>query len=186
MIFPSETVLEQRRKLWSRLDAGEPADRELWEKALEVDPNDAVALAFLGESHQDAGNEAEAERCYWRGLEANPCEYRFYMLLSQLLGRPDKAPALSLGLMELWLRKVTANDRVFEAFQRESKPPSRKRKKPLIDFSDRDDLGAAAAVLGAKGGHRPVVPLSPHSGTGGRRGRRAEQEDHRRGFEARP
>lgn len=81
------------------LDSGDfPGARAALETALALDPENIVALRFLGDIARNAGDTAEAERWYSRTLEADPYNEAATQALQAL--RADDSAAVSAAPME--------------------------------------------------------------------------------------
>lgn len=90
MIFPSDSLQEGRRKLLSKMKDGTLTGEEAFLQALDLEPSDGVALSTVGKARQEAGDLDQAQRYYWRALEAHPCDHPFYFPLSRLAGERDQ------------------------------------------------------------------------------------------------
>lgn len=123
MIIISPSVDAVRRKLLDQVEAGTLTEEEACRQALELDPCDGVALLGLAAVLRQAGDLEEAERYGWRGLEAHPCEHRFYGFLASLVAKHTKSSALADGLMELGIRKVLGDEEALNEFLEESPGP---------------------------------------------------------------
>ena len=127
MIFPTGSAIKARERLNELLDAGAKPE-EVYQQALELDPNDGLALFALGWLRKNEGDLKGAEELAWRGLQAYPGNHRFYTLLCFLAGTGPKNRALADGLMELGYRRLAANyeefDKTREQLAAELKKPS--------------------------------------------------------------
>jgi tetratricopeptide (TPR) repeat protein len=142
MIPPS--TFAARRKLLLQAEAGALTREQAFQQALELDPNDWVALGGLALVRREAGNIEEAERLAWRGLRANPCQVSFYVLLSDLVKRHKQSASLAEGLLELALSKTLQDDDELEDLLQKG-----------TEFKSRADIEKALALLTAQRKSQP-------------------------------
>jgi hypothetical protein len=154
MIIPSVAVSRAREELGVRLGSGEIAEDRVLEQVVALDPCDYLALMGVGKARQDAGDLAAAEQLYWRALEASPCSHEPYIALSHLLMERDEHSVLAISLFELGIRKILANDQVFEEF-RSTKTEWSKEFPGEPDFTDKESLEEFVAAMAAQ---RAVEP----------------------------
>jgi hypothetical protein len=102
MLFVPDSVMEARQKLLADVDSGKLESEQAFRQALELDPDDYVALAALGHIRQKAGDLAEAEELYRRAMRAQPCSFLPYIDLSFVTATQE---ALASGFAELAIRK---------------------------------------------------------------------------------
>ena len=99
-------MLAERRKILARIDRGTLTEEEGFLKALELDPEDYLALLLVGRIRQQQGRLEDARRYYWQALRAQPCHYAPYFSLTQLLLVEGDDPQLAGGLLDLAVQKV--------------------------------------------------------------------------------
>lgn len=139
MLTTPDSVIAARRALLQQVEAGTLTHEQAFQQALELDPNDWVALGGLAAARGESGDLEEAERFCWRGLRAHPCGSEFYVFLAGLVARHKKSSSLAEGLMELGLRKILRNEEALEEFLRQGG-----------EFRTRADVEAAAAALATR------------------------------------
>ncbi len=105
MLFLPESIYERRHVLLRDLESVSDLPESAWRQLLELDPEDHVAELELGDRLRERGDDAGAEACYWRAVEAQPRFWRGYALLSEMHGLAGEE-ALSHGLAELAIRKL--------------------------------------------------------------------------------
>jgi Protein of unknown function (DUF2384) len=116
MLIAPDSVIAARRRLFQQMEAGTLTYEQAFQQALELDPNDWVALAGLSAVRRESGDLEEAERLCWRGLRAHPCVSESYVFLAGLVARHKKSSSLAEGLMELGLRKVLRDEEALSEF----------------------------------------------------------------------
>jgi hypothetical protein len=129
MLFPSESLQQSRDEIVSKLSTGAMEPAAAFEKLLALDPLDRTGLFEYALILAEARDFAAAERVCRQGLEAHPCDYRFYVQLSGFLTAQNKDLSIAAGLMEMGLLKLLSNpDTVEEAerLRRKGKFPSAK------------------------------------------------------------
>ena len=119
MLFVSDSILKTRQQLLLDIKNGQSDPVKAYQRALELDPEDAAALLFLGQSRLDAGNREEAEELFWRAIQAQPCGWLPYLHLSRLHANQDP---LSRGLSELACRKVLLDLEALEEMDDKTSP----------------------------------------------------------------
>ena len=110
MLTVHPSTIAARRKLFLQMEAGTLTREQAFQQALELDPNDWLALGALAMERQKSEDLEEAERLAWRGLRTNPCRVALYVLLSKLVMRHKQSSSLAEGLLELGLSKTLHDD----------------------------------------------------------------------------
>jgi tetratricopeptide (TPR) repeat protein len=110
MIFPTESLYQLRRALVAKVAAGEITEVEGFRKALEADPDDSTAVAFLARYAEEAGDLPEAERYARQLIRNHPSGHQGYLLLARILGGTDRQSILMRGYAELGLAKMQFNE----------------------------------------------------------------------------
>ncbi len=113
MLFLPQDVYDARARLKLDLDAGKLTPEEAFQKMLELDPDDYVALLELGQLRLEAGDVLAAEECFWHAIQAHPCIGFPYIALAQLLHERPESAALSDALGELAIAKRALTDEAF-------------------------------------------------------------------------
>jgi hypothetical protein len=122
MFFTPESITHKRRELLTQFDAGELTHEQTFQRALELDPLDALALSELARGHLQAGDLAGAAEYAWRSTEANPYHSLPWFVLYQCL--PQENHPLRKGILELALSKsMREGDRIEEITQRLEQHP---------------------------------------------------------------
>ncbi|HEX2722422.1 MAG TPA: tetratricopeptide repeat protein, partial [Gemmatimonadaceae bacterium] len=96
--------------------------RTVFEKALSLDPDNAVVLRHLGDIARQRGDSGEAKHWYARALDADPHDAEVAAYVAELT-EPLTAPAEQSGIGEGVGDTVTAEDVVIEASLRSAEPP---------------------------------------------------------------
>jgi len=120
MLTVHPSTIAARRKLFLQMEAGTLTREQAFQQALELDPNDWLALGGLAMARREAGDLEEAELLAWRGLRANPCQVPFYLLLASLVIKHKQSSSLASGLLELGLSKALHDDAVLQDFLEKS------------------------------------------------------------------
>jgi hypothetical protein len=107
MLFISEAILESRKRLIDDLDLGRITEEQTCQRALELDPDDYIALVWLGQIRKDRGDKDGAEECFWKAIEANPWFWSGYLSLVQVI--PADTP-LGNGLFALGCGKLCLDE----------------------------------------------------------------------------
>jgi hypothetical protein len=153
MLFPSEAAEQSRRELAEQLAAASIEPTVAFERMLALDPADRVALFEVSRLQQQAGGLAAAEATCRRGMDAHPCDYRFYIQLSGLLAQQGRDIALASGVMELGVLKLLGDTTTLEdagRLQQMGKFPG-----AAAGFFDGPALEALAADLAEQREHEP-------------------------------
>ncbi len=83
MLFPPDSLRKRLAEAAERFgENAEPA--EMARELLEIDPLNATAYTVLGNTALQSGDLAEAERCFWKGLELKPFGFPSLSGLSQV------------------------------------------------------------------------------------------------------
>src|SRR5256885_2692028 len=78
-------------------EAGEFEEaRQVFERALSLDPENLIALRSMGDMSLQAGNTAEARRWYSRLLEADPKDTAVIALISEIDAAADATPVAEI------------------------------------------------------------------------------------------
>ena len=101
MLFLSQAIHDSRQRLLRELKAGKIAYGLAFDKLLELDPDDYVALLGLGHLRYDEGDFAEAQQYLWRAIEIHPVESFSYLELARLLAGDPESTDLAKGLADL-------------------------------------------------------------------------------------
>jgi hypothetical protein len=109
MLFLPDSIYEERRRLLKDLDRNKIQPVKVFQRMLDLDPDDDVALRQLGVLADKSGDAAAAEDYFWRSLNKQPCAWTTYLALSHGPGESSDGSALSMGLAELALRKLALN-----------------------------------------------------------------------------
>ena len=110
MLILPESVYEERRRLLREHEAARLTDEAYYAQLLKLDPHDCVSLVGLANSLHDAGDDASAEKYYWRAVESNPCMSSPYLALGQMLHDKPESADLADGLTELGILKYARRD----------------------------------------------------------------------------
>ena len=104
MLFTTDSTIKARRRLLQELDDGTLTRTQVFERALELDRFDALALLWMADERRAAGDPADAASLLWRAVEADACHYAaWYRLYTVLEGESE---ALRDGILELGIRKT--------------------------------------------------------------------------------
>lgn len=110
MIFIPESIFAKRRELLAQMADGKLDAEEGFQRALDLDPSDALALTALSQKRRQAGDLAAAAEFAWRAVEADPtmweCWRDLYLCLSE---SGENASSLN-GILELAERKKKFRD----------------------------------------------------------------------------
>ena len=85
MIFTPEHIVKARHHLLKDLKEDETPTPEVCHKLLSLDPEDYVAIQWLGRLRMEAGDLVGAEALFWQSLELQPCSSFPYMDLARLM-----------------------------------------------------------------------------------------------------
>jgi hypothetical protein len=106
MIFPSDSVIELRRRLEDRVAEGELSEADAYREALAADPNDPRALRLLALLAEDEGDFAAAQDLAWQWLRADPLSHEAFRLIGRLLGREPGQAARAAAYLSLGREKL--------------------------------------------------------------------------------
>ncbi|MBI5281082.1 MAG: SEC-C domain-containing protein [Candidatus Solibacter usitatus] len=106
MLYQSDEVFEGQKKLLEEVEAGTISAEEGVVRLLELDGEDYYALFKLGMLKVEAGAVEEGEALLWRSAEANPAFGMAFGALSKVAAETHPEVDLSLGLMELAIRRM--------------------------------------------------------------------------------
>ena len=101
MIFLSPAAIRKKRKLFQQSQRGTLTQEQFFQRALEIDPFDSIALTGLGADYLKKGDIEAALRYFWRSLEADPTDYQAYLHLVGLYGLSDLEVEHSLSYLAL-------------------------------------------------------------------------------------
>lgn len=113
MLFLPQSVYEARARLWRDFEAGKIAAGQTFQKMLELDPDDHIAMLGLGRLRREAGDLAAAEEYFWRAIQAHPCMSSPYLELARMFYQRPESAALSEALGELGISKRALDDEAF-------------------------------------------------------------------------
>src|SRR5262245_33036755 len=75
-------------------EAGELDEaRSSFAAAVELDPENLIALRYMGDIARAAGDREDARQWYQRVLDADPRNYEIARIVRELEGEPDEPPA---------------------------------------------------------------------------------------------
>jgi hypothetical protein len=138
MLATPPSIVAARRRLYQQMQTGALTREQAFQQALELDPNDWLALVGLATAQRESGDLEEAERLCWRGLRAHPYRSELYVFLAGLVTMHTKSSSLAEGLMELGLRKILRDEEALNRFLELSS-----------EWRTRADVEATAAELAA-------------------------------------
>ncbi len=110
MIFTPEHIVKARHHLLKDLKEDETPTPEVCHKLLSLDPEDYVAIQWLGRLRMEAGDLVGAEALFWQSLELQPCSSFPYMDLARLMKDQPERVALGAALAELGYAKLELED----------------------------------------------------------------------------
>jgi hypothetical protein len=113
MLFLPQTVYDARASLWRDREAGKTTDEQVFQRMLELDPDDHIGMLGLGRLRREAGDFAAAEEYFRRAIRAHPCMSAPYLELAQTLSLQPESAALSFALGELAIAKRLLEDETF-------------------------------------------------------------------------
>ena len=114
IIFPSDALHELRQNLVAQMDSGELSGPEAFRRALEADPDDFMALNYLGLSAEREGDLAEAERLARLAIRSHPSGHGAYALLQRVLAARNPNTPLTEGYAQLALKKILWDEDALE------------------------------------------------------------------------
>jgi tetratricopeptide (TPR) repeat protein len=106
IIFPSDALYELRRNLAAQMESGELSEADGFRQAIEADPDDSMALQYLGLAAEGEGDLAEAERLARLAIRNHPSGHQAYMLLQRLVAAQNPDSPLVEGYAQLGLKKI--------------------------------------------------------------------------------
>ena len=109
MLFIAESVHTARELTLQRFEREEVTSAQVFQELLERDPDDHIAMLGIARLRQAAGDLAEAEKYFWRAIEAHPCGSMHYLQLGQILFEKPESSALAEGLSELGMSNYAHN-----------------------------------------------------------------------------
>src|SRR5580693_3224909 len=119
MLFAPESILEARRALFAQMQAGTLTREQVFQRALELDPFDALSLIAVAQARYQAGDmDGAAEYC-WRAASADPCRCEPWFKLAACLSGDSQD--LRNGIMELGARKALRDPKGLEQFKKSFK-----------------------------------------------------------------
>src|SRR5579863_9134283 len=98
MLFATDSLKKTRQELWNQVKAGRITNQEMFQRALELDEFDALALQSLAAEHLEAGDQATAAAYLWRAASADPCRSSPWFTLNHCVGKESQA--LKDGILE--------------------------------------------------------------------------------------
>ncbi|HXB72355.1 MAG TPA: SEC-C metal-binding domain-containing protein [Candidatus Acidoferrales bacterium] len=114
IVFPSESLYELRRSLFARTRSGDLSKVEAFGQAVAADPNDPIALLFLGLDAEQAGDLAKSERFTRASILNHPSGHDGYMVLPRILGARGADEQLASGYARLGLEKIGYDEEALE------------------------------------------------------------------------
>lgn len=99
MLFAPDSMIQARRELIQQVQAGELTEEQAFQKALDWDPFDIVALGVLADARFKAGDLAGTVEYCWRAVQADPCRYEPWFKLHACL--KGESGAFLDGILEL-------------------------------------------------------------------------------------
>jgi hypothetical protein len=115
MLYAPKSVIDARRALNARMEAGTLTRAQAFQQALELDPFDALALMVLGAERFKAGDLPGAAEYFWRVVAADACLGDTWFKLAACL--PGESEAFCNGLVELAACKTLRNPEGLEQFK---------------------------------------------------------------------
>jgi hypothetical protein len=106
MLFLPESVYRSRRRITEDLGSGKLAPEQAYQRMLDLDRDDPVALLELGSLRFEAGDVAGAQEYLWRAVDAHPTQGPPYMELARVLESQPGQEAFGPALAELSMRKI--------------------------------------------------------------------------------
>jgi tetratricopeptide (TPR) repeat protein len=106
MLFTPEHIVKARQELMQQVQAGTISREQAFQRALEMDPSDAMALTYLSHLRFEAGDLGGAEEYCWRAIGADPTRFEPYYTLYRCLSGRGADRALENGMLALALRKM--------------------------------------------------------------------------------
>ena len=140
MIFPPESIVKARRALFEQMETGTLVREQAFQRALELDPYDAVSLMILSEERYEVGDLAGAAEYCWRAVSADPRRFEPWFKLAACV--PGESQAFRDGLRELGAWKALRDPEGVERFEE-----ALKNKPAAAAFPS----GEAALVMAAEG-----------------------------------
>ena len=140
MLFTPDSIIKARQVLFAQMETGTLTREQTFQRALELDPFDVVALIVLGQERYAAGDLAGAAEYSWRAASADPCRYEPWFKLCGCL--PGESQEFRNGLMELGALKALRDPEGLEQFKATFKD------KPMAaDFADGEEFLEATADI---------------------------------------
>ena len=110
MIFIPESIFAKRRDLLAQMADGKLDAEEGFQRALDLDPSDALALTALSQKRRQAGDLVAAAEFAWRAVEADPTMWECWRDLYLCLSESGENASLLNGILELAERKKKFRD----------------------------------------------------------------------------
>lgn len=114
IIFPSDALYELRRNLVAQMDSGGLSEADGFRQAIEADPDDSIALLYLGLAAEREGDLKEAERLARLAIRNHPSGHRAYILLQRLVTARNPDSPLVEGYAQLGLNKILWDEEALE------------------------------------------------------------------------
>jgi hypothetical protein len=114
IIFPSDALYELRRNLVAQMDSGGLSEADGFRQAIEADPDDSMALLYLGLAAEGEGDLTEAERLARLAIRNHPSGHQAYMLLQRLVAARNPDSPLVEGYAQLSLKKILWDEDALE------------------------------------------------------------------------
>jgi len=116
MVYPTQALFEARLALQDQVESGAIARQQMFEQALELDADDAIALTELAGFRLDAGDLPGAEDYCWRAATADPRLPKPWFRLGQLMQGRSESESMISGVMELTFRKSARDEAAVQYF----------------------------------------------------------------------
>jgi tetratricopeptide (TPR) repeat protein len=116
VLFLPDSIYQARRRTVEAIETGKLTKREGYEALLALDPGDHISLQGLARLCNDLGDLSAAEEHLWRAIRAQPLYWPSYMELARLLQSQPARGALSEGLAQLALRKLSEDEEAAKKF----------------------------------------------------------------------
>jgi tetratricopeptide (TPR) repeat protein len=114
IIFPSDGLYELRQSLMAQMDSGVLSQADGFRQAIEADPDDSLALLYLGLAAEGEGDLAKAERLARLAIRNHPSGHQAYILLQRLVAARNPDSPLVEGYAQLGLKKILWDEEALE------------------------------------------------------------------------
>jgi hypothetical protein len=106
MLFLPESVYRSRSRIVEDLERGKLTPEQAYQRMLDLDRDNGLALTELGGLRFEAGDAAGALEYLWRAVDAHPTQGAPYMALAGVLEKQPGQEAFGPALIELCMRKT--------------------------------------------------------------------------------